>query len=104
MNRMTILKQLGEVEGKLQQLRVALERLPEERRIPRNGVSKDDQLQKVRFLDKRLFSQLIDDAFATMHIHGVPMGAEKVQALIAASGVSPDANILSHSLIEMREE
>jgi hypothetical protein len=107
MNRTAMLKQLSEVEGKLHLLRAALERLPEDRQthdVPGSDARNDDQPPRVRFLDKRLFSPVVDETFAKMQVHGAPIGAEKVQALMAASGVSPEANVLSHSLIEMREE
>ncbi len=37
-------------------------------------------------------------------IHGEPIGAEKLQARMLASGIKPEDNILSRGIIEMREE
>ena len=39
-----------------------------------------------------------------MGIHGEPIGAEKLQAMLLAEGIKPEENILSRGIIEMREE
>jgi hypothetical protein len=39
-----------------------------------------------------------------MGIHGEPIGAEKLQERMLASGIKPEDNILSRGIIEMREE
>lgn len=43
-------------------------------------------------------------AFEQMGISGEPIGAAKVQELIAAGGVRPEDNEFSRGIIEMREE
>jgi hypothetical protein len=48
--------------------------------------------------------QLIAKAFTEMGIQGEPIGAEKVQEMIAAYGVKPEDNVFSRGIIEMREE
>jgi hypothetical protein len=47
---------------------------------------------------------VIAQAFAETGIHGAPIGAEKVQEMIAACGVQPEANAFSRGIIDMREE
>ena len=39
-----------------------------------------------------------------MGIHGEPIGAEKLQQRMLASGIKPEENLLSRGIIEMREE
>ena len=39
-----------------------------------------------------------------MGIRGEPIGPEKLQARMLASGIKPEDNILSRGIIEMREE
>ena len=88
-------------------MRAALERLPEDIQtcdVAGSGAPNNNQPQRVHFHDKRLFFPLVDEAFVRMQLHGVPIGAEKAQALMAASGINPEANVLSHNLIDMREE
>ena len=46
----------------------------------------------------------VASAFAQMGIAGAPVGAEKVQEMIAACGIKPEDNEFSRSIIEMREE
>jgi hypothetical protein len=47
---------------------------------------------------------LINRVFEEMGIVGEPIGAEKVQEMIAACGVEPEENLFSRGIIEMREE
>lgn len=46
---------------------------------------------------------LIDKVFEEMGIVGKPIGAEKVQELIAACGVMPEENLFSRGILQMRE-
>jgi hypothetical protein len=46
----------------------------------------------------------VASAFAQMGIAGAPVGAEKVQEMIAACGIKPEDNEFSRGIIEMREE
>jgi hypothetical protein len=39
-----------------------------------------------------------------MGVAGEPIAAERLQELIAAQGVQPEANEFSRALVEMREE
>jgi hypothetical protein len=45
-----------------------------------------------------------EKAFADLGITGEAIGPEKVQAMIAASGIRPEDNEFSRGIIEMREE
>ena len=63
-----------------------------------------EQVRTVQFVDKEKLRPVIAQAFAEMGIRGEPIGAEKVQAMIAACGVKPEENAFSQGIIEMREE
>jgi hypothetical protein len=42
--------------------------------------------------------------FAEMGLHVRPIGAEKLQEMLAACGVKPEENACSQGIIAMREE
>jgi hypothetical protein len=63
-----------------------------------------EQFRTVQFVDKPKLRPLIAKVFEEMGICGEPIGAEKVQALIAACQVKPKDNVFSQGIIEMREE
>ncbi len=46
----------------------------------------------------------MDKAFKALGATGTPIGAEKVQEMVAACGVNPEDNLFSRGIIEMREE
>ena len=46
---------------------------------------------------------LVEQSFEKMGIQGTPIGAEKVQAQIAARGVKPEENVFSQTLLKMRK-
>ncbi|MEW6297200.1 MAG: hypothetical protein AB1671_05590 [Thermodesulfobacteriota bacterium] len=112
MTKSMILRQLAEVAGKLAELRVALEQLPDPAvehsldspAVQRRGESQTNRLQAGRFVDKHALQPLIARSFAEMGIRGEPVGAEKVQEMIAACGVREEDNILSRGIVDMREE
>jgi hypothetical protein len=54
--------------------------------------------------DQAALSAAVDRAFKKMGITGTPIGAENVQAMIAACGIKPEDNEFSRGIIEMREE
>jgi hypothetical protein len=66
--------------------------------------TKMERLPTVQFVDKTHLRPVIAQVFAEMSIHGAPIGAEKVQEMIAACGVQPEAHTFSQGIIEMREE
>ncbi len=112
MTKSAILQHLNEVTNKLGELRVALEQLPDAAEAGTGASTTDrrgkesfaDRPRAVRFVDKQNLQPVVDHAFLEMGIQGEPVGAENVQALIAAGGVKPEDNILSQGIIEMREE
>jgi hypothetical protein len=92
-------------------MRVALARLPDAEENLEDRVTEQknkevaaDRFRTVRFVDKEKLRPIVDNAFAAMGICGEPIGAEKVQEMIAACGVRPEDNILSRGIIDMREE
>ncbi|MCR4403830.1 MAG: hypothetical protein NUW06_00785 [Candidatus Acetothermia bacterium] len=93
MEKTTILQYLSELERKLAELRRAVERMPEEPGAP----------EAVRFVDKRALASLIARSFRKMGIQPQPVGAERLQELIAACGVEPEANAFSRAIIALRE-
>ncbi len=111
MTKSTLLRWLDDVTNKLREMRIVLERLPdaEERLDERatNHKSQEratNQLCSVRFVNKEKLRPIVDSAFAAMGVRGEPIGAEKVQAMVAACGVRPEDNLLSRGIIDMREE
>ena len=68
---------------------------PEERRAARRA--------RVRAENERL-RPLFDKVFKALGATGAPIGAEKVQEMVAACGVNPEDNLGSRGIIEMREE
>jgi hypothetical protein len=111
MTKSTLLRCLDEVTSKLEEMRVALAQLPDaEDSLDEpvvNHRSKGiatDRLRTVRFVNKEELRPIVDNAFAAMGVRGEPIGAEKVQEMIAACGVRPEDNILSRGIIDMREE
>ena len=63
-----------------------------------------EQARTVQFVDKEKLRPIIAQVFAEMGIHVKPIGAEKLQEMIAACGVKPEENAFSQGIIEMREE
>ena len=60
------------------------------------------RLERVRSKSEKL-TPLIDKAFGKVGITGEPIGAKKVQGLLAAEGVKTGDNIFSRGIIKMRE-
>lgn len=88
-------QELAEVRQALEELRPTKSLTLEERVAAR--------LERVRLKNEKL-TPLIDAAFKKMEITGEPIGAEKVQEILAAEGVKPEKNSFSRGIIEMREE
>lgn len=112
MNKAAILRCLDEVSSKLGELRAALEQLPDTaERSPLaptadqgNKETPVDHPGVVRVVDKEKLQPVVDKAFVEMSVCGEPVGAEKVQEMIAACGVKLEDNIFSQEIIAMREE
>ncbi len=88
-------QELAEVKQALEELRPTKSLTPEEQAAAR--------LERVRSKNEKL-TPLIDKAFEKMEITGEPIGAEKVQEMLAAEGVKPEENSFSRGIIKMREE
>ena len=88
-------QELAEVKQALEELRPTKSLTPEERAAAR--------LERVRSKNEKL-TPLIDKAFEKMEITGEPIGAEKLQEMLAAEGVKPEENSFSRGIIKMREE
>ena len=58
----------------------------------------------MQLADKTMLRSVVTKSFGEMKIHGEPIGAENVQAIIAACGVRPVDNAFSLGIVEMREE
>jgi hypothetical protein len=101
--KINILRCVQAIESKLAELRRVAEQLPEVTESISDSSSME-HLPTVQFVDKTRLRPVIARAFAEMGIHGAPIGAEKVQEMIAACGVQPEANTFSQGIIEMREE
>jgi len=100
-----VTSRLGEVRAALEQLPAAGEEGPAEAVADqRSKEITTDRLRVVRFVDKEKLQPIVDKAFAEMGVRGEPIGAEKVQEMIAACGVRPEDNVLSRGIIDMREE
>jgi hypothetical protein len=112
MAKISILQCVQAIESKLVELRRVAEQLPEVTESISDSSSyaqesidtKMEHLPAVQFVDKTRLRPVIARAFAEMGIHGAPIGAEKVQEMIAACGVQPETNTFSQGIIEMREE
>ena len=88
-------QEMAEARQELEQLSRARPLTPEEWWIARRG--------RVRAGNARLLP-VMDKVFEEMGLVGEPIGAEKVQEMIAACGVNPEADLFSRGIIEMREE
>ena len=112
MTKDDILRSIEEIEGKLAELHRALEQLPDtaEARqaspLPEPGREKTGPARSrvVQLADKETLRSAVTKSFEEMNIRGEPIGAESVQAMIAASGVRPEDNAFSRGIVEMREE
>ena len=112
MAKVDILQCVQAIESKLAELRRVAEQLPEVTEPASESSSyaqesidtKMERLPSVQFVDKTRLHSVIAQAFAEMGVHGTPIGAEKVQKMIAACGVQPENNTFSQGIIEMREE
>ena len=88
-------RELAEVRQALEEFRPTKLLTPEERAAAR--------LEHVKLKNEKL-APLIDEAFKKMGITGEPIGAEKLQEMLAAEGVKPEENSFSRGIIKMREE
>jgi acetylornithine deacetylase/succinyl-diaminopimelate desuccinylase-like protein len=100
----------------IDQLRVKVERIEQELAEVRqelHELSRAESLSPQQWWEARTarvraeneqLRPLIDKVFEEMGIVGEPIGAERVQELVAACGVKPEENLFSRGIIEMRQE
>jgi hypothetical protein len=93
-------RRLTQVELEIARLRQLMEKVPHEE-IP---VERGARLLREAKLYQAEIAAGWAKAMEQMGIKGEPIGAEKVQAMIAACGIKPEDNEFSRSIIEMREE
>ncbi|MGH9751410.1 MAG: hypothetical protein ACREA2_01380 [Blastocatellia bacterium] len=87
--------EIAEALRQVREIKPARELTPEERRAAR--------IERVKAENERL-RPMIDKAFKALGATLEPIGAEKVQEMVAACGVNPEDNLFSRGIIEMREE
>lgn len=63
-----------------------------------------ERQRTLQFVDKVGLRSLVAKVFDEMRIRGEPVGAEKVQEMIAVCKGRPEDNALSQAIIGMREE
>ena len=63
-----------------------------------------ERQRTIQFVDKVGLRSLVAKVFDEMGIRGEPIGAEKVQEMIAVCKGRPEDNAFSQAIIEMREE
>jgi hypothetical protein len=68
------------------------------------GTSGPLALPRGQVADQATIRAAVAEAFAAMGITGEPVGAEKVQEMMAASGLKPEDNEFSRGIIAMRGE
>jgi hypothetical protein len=106
------LRFIEEIDEKLAELRRAIEQLPETVEasqaapLPEPGRENTALVrsQVVQLVDKAKISAAVTKSFEEMNIRGEPIGAEDVQAMIAACGVRAEDNAFSRGIVETREE
>ena len=95
---------LEELEARLAALEAEVARLKERSPQPAAATAPASRLPPSMVADQAVISTAVARAFAALGITGTPIGAEKVQEMIAACGVKPEDNEFSRGIIEMREE
>jgi hypothetical protein len=88
------------VEQELARLQQLVEKPPQTETPAERGA----QLLREAQRNQATISAAIAQAFAEMGITGEPVGAEKVQEMMRACGIQPDANAFSQGIIALREE
>lgn len=89
------------LEEELAEVRRQLESLSEKELTPEERLALWQE--RVRRENERMLP-ILNRAFDKMGIVGEPIGAEKLQEMMIASGINPEDNLFSRAIIEMREE
>ena len=93
-------RRMTHMEQELARLRQLVEKPPQTEMPAERGA----QLLREAQRNQATISAAMAQAFAEMGITGEPTGAEKVQEMMRACGMKPDANEFSEGIIAMREE
>jgi len=93
-------RRITRMEQELARLQQLVEK-PLQTEIP---AERGAQLLREAQRNQATISAAIAQAFAEMGLTGEPIGAEKVQEMMRACGIQPDANEFSQCIIAMREE
>jgi len=93
-------RRITRMEQELARLQQLVEK-PLQTEIP---AERGTQLLREAQRNQATISAAIAQAFAEMGLTGEPIGAEKVQEMMRACGIQPDANEFSQGIIAMREE
>ncbi len=112
MTKDDILRFIEEINSKLTELHRAVEQLPDTIQASQAGPLSEPGRENtasarsriVPVVDKTQLRPMVTKSFEEMNIHGEPVGAGNVQAMIAACGVRPEDNAFSRGIVEMREE
>ena len=93
-------RRITRMEQELARLQQLVEKPPQTEMPAERGAQLFREAQR----NQTTISAAIAQAFAEMGITGEPIGAEKVQEMMRACGLRPDANEFSQGIIAMREE
>jgi hypothetical protein len=93
-------KRIRALEREMAALRQLLERRPAEKAPAERGA----RLLREARANQAVISATVARAFAELAITGQPIGAEKVQEMVAACGFRPEDNEFSRGIVAMREE
>jgi hypothetical protein len=95
----TLTEKIGRIEHDLAEVRRGLEELGQVAvRTPSGWPA------AVRRFDKAEWKEWFDSWFCQMGLTAEPIGAERLQDLMARAGVRREDNLLSSGIIQMREE
>jgi hypothetical protein len=96
---------LEELEQRITRMEQELARLQQLVEKPsQTPAERGAQLLREAQRNQAIISAAIAQAFAEMGITGEPIGSEKVQEMMRAYGMQPNANEFSQGIIAMREE
>ena len=100
----TTLEELERRITRMEQELARLRQLVEKSLQTETPAERGAQLLRQAQQNQATISAAIAKAFAEMGITGAPIGADKVQEMMRACGMQPDANEFSQGIIAMREE
>ena len=101
---MTTLEELATRVRALEQEVTALRRELEHRATEETPAERGARLLRQARQSQAALVAGWERAMEQMGIHGEPLGAERLQEMIAAHGIKPEDNAFSRGIIETREE